>query len=160
MASHVAAVALVEALLFVLTMALVLGSRTKALGEYFGIAFHLVLLLLIVELPCGLPSQAAGCLWVVCDVIASVGSLWNRQNAGRLQTGVFTPIRMAGHLFASVWIIGVSLRLNTSGLIVGIVLAAGFAIYTLAAGRLPEKALFVPGLFMVLWLVLLARHLT
>ena len=159
MSDHVAIVASVEASLFVLTMILILGSKTKALGEYSGIAFHLLLLLLIFKLPSGLPSQAGGCLWVVCDVIASVGSLWNRRNTGRLQTSVFTPIRMAGHLFASIWVVGVSLRLGTLGMIVGVVLAAGFVIYTLAAGRLPEKTLSVPGLFMVLWLVLLSIHL-
>lgn len=157
-ANHFGALVILEAALFVATMALVIKPATKALGEYLGIGFHLLLLVLIFHAASGPAGQAAGCLWVVCDVVASVGSLWNRQGGGQLQTGVFTPIRLAGHLFASLWIVSVSLLMGLPGLIIGVLLAFGFAVYTLAAGRLPEKALAFPGLLLVVWLLLLAKH--
>ncbi len=157
MTNHPGAFVVFEGVLFIATMALVLKPATKAFGEYVGIGFHLLLLVLIFSAASRPAGQAAGCLWVVCDVVASVGSLWNRRSSGRLQAEVFTPIRMAGHLSAAVWIVSVSLLLGLPGLIVGIALAFGFAAYTLAAGRLPEKALALPGLLLVVWLLLLAR---
>jgi hypothetical protein len=158
MSNYAGSYLLLEAALFVVTMILITGKSTKLLGEYSGIAFHLFLLLPIFGIRCALAGQAAGCVWVACDVIAGVGSLWSRPDTLHLQAGVFKPIRMAGHIFAALWIVALSLTLPVPGMVTGLLLAAGFAGYTLAGGRLSEKALAGPGLLMVVWLVLLARR--
>lgn len=149
---------LVEAALFVVTMVLANIERTRVPGEYAGTGFHLLLLPVIVGVPAALAGQASGFLWVACDVIASTGLIWASRDASGTGTPIYNAVRMAGHLFAGVWIAAVSWRLGGAGLAVGWALAAGFAIYTLAAGRLPAKVLALPGLLMAAWLLLLARH--
>lgn len=147
-----------ETLLFVLTMALANREKTRLAGEYAGIAFHLLLLSVISSFPSGVAGQGSGIGWVVCDVVASVGLLWTARDQADVGRVVFKAVRMAGHLFAAVWITLVSVHLGGAALIVGAALALGFAIYTLAAGRLNEKTLAAPGLLLIIWFVLLARH--
>lgn len=147
----------IEALLFALTMGFAGTGKHPVLGEYVGTVFHLLLLPVIAALPALPAGQAAGFLWVGCDVIAGTGLIWSQRHAG-LMGATYTPIRMAGHLFAAVWVALVSINLNAIGVSVGIALAFGFAAYTLAAGRIPEKALAVPGLLMFVWLLLLSFH--
>ncbi len=150
--------ALALTVLFVLTMALANRDGTRVAGEYVGTGFHLLLLPIIAALPIGTVWQGAGLAWVVCDVVASTGLIWTARGQAEVGTALFTPVRMAGHLFAAVWIALVSATLGTVALVVGLALALGFAVYTLAAGRLPQKVLAVPGLLMVAWLLLLAAH--
>lgn len=103
-------------------------------------------------------GQAAGFIWVACDVMTSTVTIWNSRNHANDPGSLFLPVRMAGHLFAALWITSVSLRLNPIGTVLGIALALGFAGYSLAGGRLSEKFLAMPGLLMVAWLLLLAWH--
>lgn len=70
--------------------------------------FHVLILGLLLNLPSGAAGRVAGAFWVVCDVAASVWILWNRSAPEQVQAAVFTPVRMAGHLFAAIWIISVS----------------------------------------------------
>lgn len=157
MSSALAVLLVVQALLFVLTIGFVGTKRHPVLGEYVGMVFHLLLLPVVAILPAVLVGQAAGFLWVGCDVIAGTGLIWSSRHAG-LAEATYTPIRMAGHLFAAIWIALVSTHLNAIGVFVGFALALAFAAYTLAAGRVPEKALAVPGLLMFVWLLLLSFH--
>ncbi len=151
---HLAALLVWEAALFVLTMVLTASRRFAPAGEYAGIAFHLLLLPPVASISAPLVGTGSGFLWVGCDVIASTGLIWNC--GSQPGTAVFGPIRMAGHLFAALWIASVSLQLGPLGEALGCLLALGFAGYTLAGGRLPEKFLAAPGLLLLLWLVLLA----
>lgn len=153
-----ALLALMEAVLFVATIGLANARRTKLAAEYVGTAFHLLLLPIIAALPLAPIWQATGLAWVVCDIIASIGMLWTARWDNEAAERVFNAIRMAGHLFAGIWIACASIRLGPAGLVVGGLLALSFVIYTLAAGRLPEKALAVPGVLMAGWLLLLAHH--
>lgn len=147
---------LVETVLFAVTMALTSRAPTRLAGEYVGVAFHLLLLPLVAELPGGEVVQGAGLIWVACDVVVSVGLIWTPRDQTQLGQTVFTGVRMAGHLFAGTWIVGASYPLGTTTAIVGTLLAIGFAGYTLAAGRLPQQVLAVPGVLLVGWLLLLA----
>lgn len=144
-----------EALLFVLTMSFASSKRFALAGEYVGTGFHLLLMPVIFLLTAPLVGIAAGFLWVACDVIASTGLIWNRASPG-INPAVFTPIRMAGHLFAGIWIAAVSLQLDVLSVSLGFLLAVSFATYTLAGGRLPDKFLAAPGLLMLIWLLLLS----
>lgn len=158
MADPLALLLVVETALFVLTMALAARNRTRVAGEYVGTGFHLLLLPVIAALPVGTIGQGAGLAWVVCDVVAGMGLIWTARGPAELATAVFAPIRMAGHLFAAVWIALVSRWLGGAALPVGAALALGFSAYTLAAGRLPPKALALPGVLLIAWLLLLAAH--
>ena len=157
MHNSLALLLLIEASLFLLTMGLALNERTQIVGEYVGIAFHLLLMPVIVGFPIAQVGQAAGLLWIACDVIASTGNIWNSRTCSANSTSVFLPIRMAGHLFAALWIVYLSLQLPALGLAVGVALALGFAGYTLAGGRISQKALGGPALLLFAWLLLLAR---
>ncbi len=148
----------IEALLFALTMGLAGTKRHPVPGEYVGTAFHLLLLPVVAALPAVPSGQAAGFLWVACDVVASTGLIWSSRSQAGPMEATYTPIRMAGHLFAAIWIALVSIHLNAFGALTGFALAFCFAAYTLAAGRIPEKALAAPGLLMFAWLLLLAFH--
>ena len=143
----------VDALLFALTMGLAGTGKHPVVGEYVGTAFHLLLLPVVAALP----TLPAGLLWVGCDVVAGTGLIWSSRHAG-FAAATYTPIRMAGHLFAAIWVALVSLHLGAIGVFVGFALAFSFAAYTLAAGHIPEKALAAPGLLMFMWLLLLSFH--
>lgn len=158
MAELLAALLVVETVLFVLTMALANRDKTRVAGEYVGTGFHLLLLPVIAALPIGMVGQGAGLAWVVCDIVASTGLIWTARGQAEVGTALFTPVRMAGHLFAAVWVALVSATLGTLELVVALALALGFAVYTLAAGRLPQKALALPGVLMVAWLLMAAAH--
>ena len=153
-----APLAFAEAVLFVLTMALASRPATRVTGEYVGTAFHLALLPIVAAVPLSPIWQGTGLAWIVCDVVASVGLIWAGKQPAVAGPAAFTSVRMAGHLFAAVWIALASYSLGSVGMAVGFPLALGFAGYTLAAGRLPEKALAVPGVLMLGWLLLLAYH--
>lgn len=146
----------VEAVLFALTMGLAGTKKHSVLGEYVGTAFHLLLLPVVAALPVLLAGQAAGFLWVACDVVAGTGLIWSSRSQTGPAEATYTPIRMAGHLFAAIWIALVSIHLGAIGTVIGFALAFLFAAYTLAAGRIPEKALAAPGLLMFAWLLLLS----
>ena len=148
----------VETVLYAATMALVARDRTRGAGEYAGTLFHLLLLPVVAVLSAAAAGQAAGYLWVVCDVIASTGLIWTQGAKGDAEAQVFGAVRMAGHLFAGIWIGSVSVRLGVPVRTIGFVLAATLAGYTLAGGRLPEKALAVPSVLMLIWLPSLAYH--
>lgn len=158
MTDLLAPLAIVETLLFALTMVLANRPTSRLAGEYAGTAFHLLLLPIIGALPTAPVGQAVGVAWVACDVVAGIGLIWTAAQHPDVGTAIFTAVRMAGHLFAAIWIALASVALGPLGLIVGIALAFGFAAYTLAAGRLPEKVLAVPGVLMIVWLLLIARH--
>ena len=147
-----------EIVLFLATMALANREKTRVAGEYVGIAFHLLLLPIVAAFPGGVAGQGSGVAWVVCDVVASVTMIWTVRAHAEIGQAIANAIRMAGHLFAAVWVALVSVALGGAAMPVGVVLALGFAAYTLAAGRMPQKALAVPGLLLVAWLALLARH--
>ena len=147
-----------EACLFTATMALASRPGTRIAGEYVGTAFHLLLLPIVAAVPLGTVGQGAGVAWIACDLVAGVGILWTADRTGDVGPVVFNAVRMAGHLLAAIWIALVSETLDLSGLVVGSLLVASFFVHTLMAGRLPEKALAVPGVLMLAWLVLLARH--
>ncbi len=157
MSNALAVLLVIEALLFALTMGLAGTGKHPVAGEYVGTAFHLLLLPVVAALPTLPAGQAAGFLWVGCDVVAGTGLIWSSRHAG-LADAIYTPVRMAGHLFAAIWVTLVSLHLGAFGVFVGFALAFSFAAYTLAAGRIPEKALAVPGLLMFAWLLLLSFH--
>ena len=144
---------------FVVAMAMVGRDATRVAGEYPGTAFHLLLLPIVAALPIGLVGQGTGLAWIACDVVAATGLIWTARGAAEVGAAVFTPVRMAGHLFAAVWVALASVRLGGPMLPVGAALALGLAAYTLAAGRLPQKALALPGVLMVAWLLLLAARL-
>lgn len=158
MNSALAVLLVIEAVLFALTMGLAGTKKHPILGEYVGTAFHLLLLPVVAALPVLQAGQAAGFVWVACDVVAGTGLIWSSRNHAELARATYTPIRMAGHLFAAIWIALVSVRLNAFDVFVGFALAFSFAGYTLAAGRIPEKALAAPGLLMFVWLLLLSFH--
>ena len=157
MSNALAVLLVIDALLFALTMGLTGTGKHPVLGEYVGTAFHLLLLPVVAALPALLEGQAAGFLWVGCDVVAGTGLIWSSGHAG-LAAATYTPVRMAGHLFAAIWAALVSLHLGATGVLVGFALAISFAAYTLAAGRIPEKALAAPGLLMFAWLLMLSFH--
>lgn len=154
MHSQLGSLLLCEAALFVLTMGLASNQRSATAGEYVGTGFHLLLMPVISMLTAPMAGIAAGFLWVTCDVIASTGLIWNRGSSGTNPI-VFTPIRMAGHLFAAIWIAAVSSQLDVFVTSIGFVLALSFAAYSLAGGRLSDKFLVFPGLLMLIWLLLL-----
>lgn len=145
-----------ETVLFVITMALASRDGTRVMGEYVGTFFHLLLIPVVAALPIGPIGMSMGLAWIVCDVVASIGMIWTAHGQVDTGTTIFTPVRMAGYLFAAVWIVLASMTLGPLELLVGSAVALGFAVFTLAAGRLPPKALALPGLFLVAWLLLLA----
>lgn len=153
-----AALLVIETVLFALTMVLASRERTRVIGEYVGVVFHLLLLPVVAHLADPIVVQGAGLAWVVCDVVASIGLIWASPGQAETSQTAFTAVRLAGHLFAGVWIASASLPVGPVTSIVGFALALSFAAYTLAAGRLPQKALAVPGVLLAVWLLLLAWH--
>ena len=142
-----------EAALFLATMALVSLRPKWTVGEYVGILFHLLLLPVVaVETPPG-AGQACGYLWVLCDVVAALGMLWNWRADETHAGSVFVPVRMAGHLFASVWVVVLSWSVGGFLRVDALLLAVAFSGYSLAAGRLPMKAQALGVPLMALWLV-------
>lgn len=144
---------LIETVLFVATIVLARRKERPVPSEYVGTLFHLLLLPVVAVVPADMIGRASGFIWIACDVVAGTGVIWTRQES---TAPGYLPVRMAGHLFAAIWVASVSLHLGWAGEIVGFLLALGFAAHTLAGGRLPESALAIPGGLMVLWLLLLA----
>ena len=150
--------AIVAAALFVATMALAAFGRTRVAGEYVGTGFHLLLLPLVDALPGSLATKGAGLAWIACDVVAATGAIWAGREASQQSAAIWMAVRMAGHLFAAIWIATASSVLDAVGLSTSWLLALAFITYTLAAGRLPQWVLAVTGVLKIGWLLLVARH--
>ena len=150
--------AVVAAALFAATMTLAAFSGTRIAGEYVGTGFHLLLLPMVDALPGSFTTKGAGLAWIACDVVAATGAIWRGREASKRDAASWNVVRMAGHLFAAIWIAAASAALGTVGLVTGWLLASTFAAFTLAAGRLPRWTMAVPGALMIGWLLLVAYY--
>ena len=139
-------------------MALANVQRTRIAGEYVGTGFYLLLLPLVDALPGSLATKGAGLAWIACDVVAGVCAIWTTRDPSGPDSATYAAVRMAGHLFAAVWVATMSAALGAAGLVVGWPLALSFVAYTLAAGRLPQWTLALPGVLLAGWLLLVARY--
>jgi hypothetical protein len=120
------------------------------LKEYFGILFHILLFFLVPKLDAPDVAKFAGYGWLVLDVCAGVISL------GGHPPELASSIRLAGHIFAGIWIIGASQNGPSMFTAVGCILGTWLIGFTLASPFI-SRAWLASGLaLMITWLIMVA----
>ena len=118
--------------------------------EYFGIAFHLFMFILVAKLDAPDWAKAAGYGWLVLDVTVGILTLNN------VPFNIYTPIRLGGHIFAGTWITTVSLSSPRGIKFVGIFAGALLTGYSFISPFLPLSALNLFSFLIVVWLGMIA----
>jgi hypothetical protein len=132
-----------------------LKHRSLFAGDLCGLVYHLALIPLVQHLPGGPEIKFAGYLWLFMDALVDMVSINHigEKNVWALRVGV--------HLFAAIWICGVSYGLGGLSPWIGIPLGlflAGHAIF-LADVKQSKAILGVSVVpLMSAWLLTLAWH--
>ena len=119
-----------------------------------GAASHLALLPAIDARGSSGWTRACGYTWVAIDVMLNVGQI------NGLTMASVTPLRLGGHIPASIWIADAALLSPGPARPVGVVLAALLAGHALTAPWIPPWVIFIPFMLIPIWLGLLGRSLT
>lgn len=125
------------------------------LGNCLGIVYHIALAPVVQALPAPEFVKMAGYVWIFCDALIDVASI-----NGMSEKNVWA-MRMGVHIPASIWIIGSSLEMVNSSLIVGLILGSLLAIHAIVGPKIPDSKfkLFICVLpLMTVWLGLIAYH--
>ncbi len=118
--------------------------------EYFGILFHVLIFFLVPKLEAPDVAKFAGYGWLFLDVCAGVISL------GGHSPELSSSIRLAGHIFAGIWIIGVSHGGPNKFKGLGYVLGAWLAGFTLISPFISRMWLASGLVLMITWLIMIA----
>jgi hypothetical protein len=119
-------------------------------GEYTGFVFHLALFLLVAKLEAPEWAKAAGYGWLIIDVLTSVLVLNGVPHA------IADYVRFSGHIFAGIWIVTASQQGSTAVKITGTIGGSWMTLYTFVSPFLPPTFLGPAGLFLLVWLGLIA----
>lgn len=100
-----------------------LKHRSLWAGNMAGLVYHLALIPLVEHLPGGMAVKFAGYLWLFMDALIDICSInhMSEKNVWALRMGV--------HLFASIWIFGVSWGLGGITMGIGIILSLGLFLH-------------------------------
>ena len=119
-------------------------------ADYPGILFHLFIFVLVSRLPAPEWVKMAGYGWLVIDTVVGAMTL---NGVGH---DIFMPMRLGGHIFAGIWIVGTSLRgapvMKWVGLVTGVWLSG----YTFIAPFAPMEVLYPASMLVVVWLGIVA----
>jgi hypothetical protein len=154
--SHRAAVemaffTLIPIAFFIPTLVAIGLGAPEWVNSPFGILFHLSLLPVVSRLPVPDFARAAGYGWLTLDTACGVMLYYG------VAFDVAWPIRLAGHLFAAIWLISASVTTRHWSIrIVGVLTALWLASYTFFFFALPESYLGPPGVLTCVWLALVA----
>ncbi|MFG1605924.1 hypothetical protein [Actinoplanes sp. NPDC049265] len=147
-------IAIVSLTLFVVSVLCLVLAPKATWPEYPGIFFHLSILVLTSRMTAPAWATASAYLWVGLDVLTAILIL----NAA--PHNVAWPARMAGHIFAGVWILTTSLCTQVTAIrVVGVVTGVWLAGYSLVAHVIPDTYLRPTGLLVPIWLFLVATML-
>lgn len=122
-------------------------------GDMAGLVYHLALIPLVQHMPGGPAVQFAGYLWLFMDALVDIASI------NHIGERTVWALRMGVHLFAAIWICGVSWGLGGVTMWIGLPLGIGLLSHaTLLADHKHSKIIL--GVFVVpvmsCWLVALA----
>ena len=121
-------------------------------GNMAGLVYHLALIPLVEHLPGGMAVKFAGYLWLFMDALIDLCSInhMSEKNVWALRMGV--------HLFAGIWIFGVSWGLGGFALAIGLVLSLGLLLHASCLADHPQSKMIL-GVFVVpimsAWLLVL-----
>ena len=126
--------------------------RNLHAGDVAGLIYHLALVPLVQVLPGGPEVKFAGYLWLFMDALIDVISI------NKIGEKVVWALRMGVHLFAAIWICGVSWGLGGAVMWIGLPLGAGLAVHAIFLADLPntKAVLGIPVVpLMSAWLIAL-----
>lgn len=122
-------------------------------AQLIGVAYHLLLLPVVVALPAPSWATAAGLAWMLIDIALDGGAFVG------LSGEVSGPIRQGTHLIASVWTIAAGLTTGGWLAVAGILLAAAFVARFLCEGLAVRTGRWIKdlnALLNVVWFVSVA----
>ena len=122
-------------------------------GNVAGLVYHLSLIPLVARLPGGPEVVMAGYLWLYLDALIDITSI------NRIGDAVDWPLRMGVHLFAAIWICGVSWGLGGAVLWIGVPLGIGLGLHAVFGADLPRSRMVLGVTVLPLmsgWLIALA----
>lgn len=129
--------------------------RSLFAGDIAGLVYHLALIPLVQHLPGGPEVKFAGYLWLFLDALVDVVSI------NHIGEKPVWALRMGVHLFAAIWIGGVSWGLGGAAMWIGLPLGGFLALHAIfLADVRNSKAILgvavVPA--MSAWLITLGAH--
>lgn len=132
-----------------------LKHRSLFAGDVAGLVYHLALIPLVEHLPGGPAVKFAGYLWLFMDALVDMVSI------NHIGEKTVWAMRMGVHLFAAIWICGVSLGLGGPALWSGMPLGLFLAVHAVFLADVKNsKAILGIGVVpsMSAWLIALAFH--
>lgn len=132
-----------------------LKHRSLFAGDIAGLVYHLALIPLVDHLPGGPEVKFAGYLWLFMDALVDMVSI------NHIGEKTVWALRMGVHLFAAIWICGVSWGLGGVALWIGIPLGLFLAVHaTFLADVKNSMAILGIGVVpaMSAWLLALSYH--
>lgn len=132
-----------------------LKHRSLFAGDIAGLVYHLALVPLVQHLPGGPEVKFAGYLWLFLDALVDMVSI------NHIGEKTVWALRMGVHLFAAIWICGVSYGLGGTAMWIGLPLGLFLALHAvLLADVKHSKAILGIGVVPVMsaWLIALAFH--
>jgi hypothetical protein len=132
-----------------------LKHRSLLAGDIAGLVYHLALIPLVEHLPGGAAVKFAGYLWLFMDALVDLLSI------NHIGEKTVWAMRMGVHLFAAIWICGVSWGLGGPALWIGLPLGLFLAVHAIFLADVKNsKAILGIGVVpsMSAWLIVLAFH--
>lgn len=132
-----------------------LKHRNLFAGDIAGLVYHLALIPLVAHLPGGPEVKFAGYLWLYMDALVDILSI------NHIGEKTVWAMRMGVHLFAAVWICGVSWGLGGAALWIGLPLGLLLAVHAIFLADVKNsRAILGIGVVptMSAWLIALAYH--
>jgi hypothetical protein len=133
-----------------------LATNSPVVAELNGLlpaAAHLLLFPVVAALVAPTWARAAGYGWLVIDIATDVMAL------NGVADTLYLPLRYGGHVSAAVWIATASWQTTSGQRAVGLLLALDLALYSFVAPWVSVAALYPSLLLLVLWFVLVGRHI-
>jgi hypothetical protein len=133
-----------------------LAANSPIIAELNGLlpaAAHLLLLPVVAALVAPTWARAAGYGWLVIDIATDVMAL------NGVADTLYLPLRYGGHVSAAVWIATASWEATGGLRAVGLLLALDLGLYSFVAPWVSLVALYPSLLLLVLWFVLVGRHI-
>ncbi|WIY53346.1 hypothetical protein O9Z70_02075 [Devosia sp. YIM 151766] len=132
-----------------------LKHRSLFAGDIAGLVYHLALIPLVQHLPGGPEVKFAGYLWLFMDALVDMVSI------NHIGEKTVWALRMGVHLFAAIWICGVSYGLGGAAMWIGLPLGLFLAFHAIfLADAKHSKAILGVGVVPIMsaWLIALAFH--
>ena len=132
-----------------------LKHRSLLAGDIAGLVYHLALIPLVEHLPGGPEVKFAGYLWLFMDALVDMVSI------NHIGENTVWALRMGVHLFAAIWICGVSWGLGGAAMWIGLPLGLFLAVHAIFLADVNNsKAILGIGVVpaMSAWLIALAFH--